>query len=381
MFKRLLVPLVAILTFVVVHAADSVLRSDHPDHYVVQRGDTLWDIAARFLRAPWLWPEIWQANPQVANPHLIYPGDILNLSYLGGRPQLSADGPQIRESDEEAIPALPLSEIEPFLKRMRVLEGDAWKGLPYVAGVEENRLLATEASYIYVRGLRAQPGDRVAVVRPTMSYREQRRRSGWRRSQTGEEYVRAQPWHAADSIHAGEGTRRPEELLGYEVMEVAHAQVIRGSDPMTLLVDDGRHEVKPGDLILPVDVAPFDLYFYPHASDSIPENLEVMAVTEALAGVGKYQVVALNRGARDGIANGQTYSVFRPGEHIRDRVRYPESNPIRDAFRDDSHVQLPEEFAGHVMVFRVFNRMSYALVMEAQTEIKPRDRLRSPYTL
>lgn len=106
-----------------------------------------------------------------------------------------------------------------------------------------------------------------------------------------------------------------------------------------------------------------------------------MAVTEALAGVGKYQIVALNRGARDGIANGQTYSVFRPGEQIRDRVRYPNANPIRDAIRDDSHVSLPEEFAGHVMVFRVFNRMSYALVMEGQREIKPRDRLRSPYSL
>lgn len=379
MLKRLLVPLVAIATFAVVHAADNLLRADHPDHYVVQRGDTLWDIAARFLRAPWLWPEIWQANPQVANPHLIYPGDILNLSYLGGRPQLSTDGPQIRESDAEPIPALPLSEIEPFLKRMRVLEGDAWKGLPYVAAVEENRLMTTEAGYIYVRGLRAEPGERVAIVRPTVHYRERPKRRT--RADDRETDVRTRPWHAVHSIHAGEGTRRPEQLLGYEVMEVAHAQVIRGQDPMTLLVDDGRHEVKPGDLILPVDLAPFDLYFHPHAPDSVPDDLVVMAITESLAGVGKYQVVALNRGARDGIANGQVYSVFRPGELIRDRVRYPNANPLRDSIRDDAHVLLPEEFAGHVMVFRVFNRMSYALVMEGQREIKPRYRLHAPYNL
>ena len=101
MFKRLLVPVVALLTLVAAHAAETVLRADHPDRYVVQRGDTLWDIAGRFLRHPWLWPEIWQANPQVANPHLIYPGDVLNLSYLGGRPQLSQDGPRIRERDGE----------------------------------------------------------------------------------------------------------------------------------------------------------------------------------------------------------------------------------------------------------------------------------------
>src|SRR5690606_21455685 len=174
MFKRLLVPLVALLTFVAVHAAESVLRDDHPDRYVVQRGDTLWDIAARFLRAPWLWPEIWQANPQVANPHLIYPGDVLNLSYLGGRPQLTRDGPQVRESDEEAIPALPLPEIVPFTKRMRVLDNDAWKGLPYVVGLEENRLRTAESNYVYVRGLQAQPGERVAIVRPTLAYRDVR---------------------------------------------------------------------------------------------------------------------------------------------------------------------------------------------------------------
>lgn len=153
MFKRLLVPVVALLTLVAAHAAETVLRADHPDRYVVQRGDTLWDIAGRFLRHPWLWPEIWQANPQVANPHLIYPGDVLNLSYLGGRPQLSQDGPRVRERDAQAVPPLPLSDIEPFLRRVRVLEGDAWKNLPYVVALEENRLRSTESQYIYARDL------------------------------------------------------------------------------------------------------------------------------------------------------------------------------------------------------------------------------------
>ena len=379
MFKRLLVPLVALLTFVAVHAAQSVLRDDHPDQYVVQRGDTLWDIAARFLRAPWLWPEIWQANPQVANPHLIYPGDVLNLSYLGGRPQLTREGPRVRESDEEAIPALPLSEIEPFLKRMRVLDDDAWKGLPYVVGLEESRLRTTESSYVYVRGLVAEPGERVAIVRPTLVYRDVREYNPRRGER--EDFARGHPWGAADSIHAGEKTRRPEQLLGYEVREVAHAQVIRGDDPMTLLVDDADMEVAAGDLILPVDDAPFDLYFYPRAPETVPSGIEVMAVTDAYGAVGKYQVVAINRGDQDGIESGQVYSVFKPGEHIRDSVRYPNANPIRDLHRDDAHVTLPNEFAGHVMVFRVFNRVSYGLVMEGQRPIQPRDRLDAPYGL
>ena len=379
MFKRLLVPAVALMTFVAVHAADSVLRSDHPDRYVVQKGDTLWDISARFLRHPWLWPEIWQANPQVANPHLIYPGDVLDLSYLGGKPQLSHDGPQIRSDDEEAIPALPLSQIEAFLKRVRVLDDDAWKNLPYIVATEENRPFAAETSYVYARDLDARPGDRVAIVRPTMAYREVSKRN--RQRHTVEQFGQGSPWSAADSIHAPDEVKRRETLLGYEVMEVGLAQVIRGGDPTTLLVDDADMEVRAGDLIVPVEVAPFDLYFYPQAPGPVANGMEVLAVTGDGVAAGKYQVVALNRGATDGIANGQVFSVFKPGEHIRDDVRYPNRNVFRDHRRDDSHVTLPDDFAGHVMVFRVFDRISYALVMEGQRPIHPRDRLREPYSL
>ncbi|MFB9067409.1 LysM peptidoglycan-binding domain-containing protein [Pseudofulvimonas gallinarii] len=379
MFKRLLAPAVALMTFVAVHAADSVLRSDHPDRYVVQKGDTLWDISARFLRHPWLWPEIWQANPQVANPHLIYPGDVLDLSYLGGKPRLSNGGPQIRSDDEAAIPALPLSHIEAFLKSVRVLEGDAWKHLPYIVATEENRPFAAETNYVYARNLDARAGDRVAIVRPTMAYREVSKRN--RQRHTVEQYARGTPWRAADSIHAPAETRRRETLLGYEVMEVGLAQVIRTGDPATLLVDDSDMEIKAGDLIVPVEVAPYDLYFYPQPPVSVPAGMEVMAVTGDGIAAGKYYVVALNRGAHDGVANGQVYSVFKPGEHIRDDVRYPNRNVFRDHRRDDSHVTLPDDFAGHVMVFRVFDRISYALVMEGQRPIHPRDRLREPYTL
>lgn len=379
MFKRLLAPAVALMTFVAVHAADSVLRSDHPDRYVVQKGDTLWDISARFLRHPWLWPEIWQANPQVANPHLIYPGDVLDLSYLGGKPQLSQNGPQIRSDDEAAIPALPLSEIEAFLKHVRVLEDDAWKHLPYIVAVEENRLYGAETNYVYARDLHAQAGDRVAIVRPTMAYREVSKRN--RQRHTVEQFGKGTPWTAADSIHAPDETRRRETLLGYEVIDVAVAQVIRTGDPATLLVDDADMEIRAGDLVVPLDVAPFDLYFYPQAPASVPDGMEVMAVTGGNVAVGRYQVVALNRGATDGIANGQVFSVFKPGEHIRDDVRYPRRNVFRDHRRDDSHVTLPDDFAGHLMVFRVFDRISYALVMEGQRPIAPRDRLREPYSL
>ena len=153
---------VALLT-VASFAAAVELRGDHPDTYVVKRGDTLWDIAGRFLQRPWLWPEIWQANPQVKNPHLIYPGDVLSLAYLD---RVTAQpGPR----QEAPINAIPLADVEPFLKNLTVV--DSFKELPYVVGLEENRLRASAGQNAYVLGLQdAQPGQRYAVVRPTVRF-------------------------------------------------------------------------------------------------------------------------------------------------------------------------------------------------------------------
>lgn len=138
-------------------------RADHPDTYVVKRGDTLWDIAGKFLRKPWLWPEIWQANPQIRNPHLIYPGDVLSLAYLD-RIGL-APGPR----NEAPINAIPLSDVEKYLKDLRVV--DQFEQLPYVVGLEEDHLRVAQGQIAYLRGVaNAQPGQRFLVVRPTVRY-------------------------------------------------------------------------------------------------------------------------------------------------------------------------------------------------------------------
>src|SRR6478672_17936 len=154
---------VTLLT-VTAYAAAVEMRGDHPDTYVVKRGDTLWDIAGRFLQRPWLWPEIWQANPQVKNPHLIYPGDVLSLAYLDRvamRPGQRSEGP---------LNAVPLSEIEPFLKDLRIV--DSIDGLPYVVGLEDDRLRSTRGQVAYIRGLEGIPaGQRYLVVRPEKRYR------------------------------------------------------------------------------------------------------------------------------------------------------------------------------------------------------------------
>ena len=151
------VVLTAALLTVATYAVAAEMRGDHPDTYVVKRGDTLWDIAGQFLKRPWLWPEIWQANPQIRNPHLIYPGDVISLAYLdrvAAQPGPRTDAP---------ITGVPLSQVEPFLKDLRVV--DSIDQMPYVVALEEDRLRSTQGEIAYIKGLSgAQPGQRYAVV-------------------------------------------------------------------------------------------------------------------------------------------------------------------------------------------------------------------------
>ncbi|MEE7547820.1 LysM peptidoglycan-binding domain-containing protein, partial [Xanthomonas sp. Kuri4-1] len=161
MLNRLRTVLAMAMLTVATYAAAVETAGDHPDTYVVRKGDTLWDIAGRFLKKPWLWPEIWQANPQVQNPHLIYPGDVLSLAYLDRVARASVTPGPRREAPLNAI---PLSDVEPFLKNLRVT--DSFQQLPYVVALEENRLRSAGGQLAYVAGLAdARPGQRYAVVR------------------------------------------------------------------------------------------------------------------------------------------------------------------------------------------------------------------------
>jgi hypothetical protein len=388
MFKPILALVAAATLSVAVFAADSDLRSDHPDTYVVQKGDTLWDIAGRFLNHPWLWPEIWQANPQVENPHLIYPGDVLSLVYLDGRPIVQVGqgdfGPRVRRSTEEAITTIPLSAVEPFLERMRMLDEGEAKTLPYVLAIEEDRLRGSEGQLVYVRRLDAEVGTRVVVLRPTQTYWDVPDRF-W--GKDGPRHVEAFDWENDrgrtlggwwDSVVFRHGTVRNGEFLGYEVMEVAQGEVLRGGDPSTVLVQFGDAEVREGDLVVVGGSMPFDLTFMPRPPEQVPDNMRVVAAKGGMEFSGRNMVVALSRGASDGVENGQVYSVFNQGAIVRDDTEYDE-NDARTLFRPSkADVQLPEEFAGHVMVFRTFDRISYGLVMDGIRPVRLGDTLHEP---
>ncbi len=215
----------------------------HPDQYVVKRGDTLWDISAMFLRDPWYWPEIWYANPQVENPHLIYPGDVLTLVYVNGKPQLQLQrgstttggteklSPRIREQGlESAIPTIPLEAIGAFLSRGAVLQKDEITRAPYVVSIRDQHLVGAAGNDLYVRGNLGALGQGYSIV------------------------------------HVGETLRDPDDgdVVGHEGVYVGAGTLRRTGDPATLFLTDSTREAMEGDRLISQDVA-FPAQFTPRA--------------------------------------------------------------------------------------------------------------------
>jgi hypothetical protein len=390
MLKQILAVVAGAGIAVGVFAADAVLKDGHPDTYTVQKGDTLWDIAGKFLSKPWLWPEIWQANPQVENPHLIYPGDVLNLVWIDGQRRLTVGerppfGPRVRaEPLADATTAVPLGRVLPFLEKIRVVDKAEYAGLPYVVAIEEGRLRGTPGHAVYVRGLDAAPGSRVVLVRATNDYydvpdsafwQEQRRRVAAHSLEADGDFYNP-TWHWTWTLRFGESGR--SEYLGTELLEIAQGEVLRGGDPATVLVQASDNEVRAGDRLVVGGSMPFDLTFYPRAPKTVPDNLRVVSLAGAYNAAGPNQVVALSRGASDGLANGDVFSIYQPGFEVVDRVKHPDGS-LERAFRPGrTTVTTPEEFVGHAMVFRTFDRIAYALVMDGIRPVQPGDVLREP---
>jgi hypothetical protein len=266
-----------------------------------------------------------------------------------------------------------------------MLDRSELDGMPYVVALEENRLRSTTGQIAYVRGIDVAPGSTVYILRPTYAYydvsrddddaREHRRPN--RVKEWNSTRGRYEPKLWDESIMDG-WRRRKGEYLGHEVMEVGVGEVLRTGDPSTVLVQYGDVEIKKGDLVTLEPSPPFDLTFYPRAAERMPDNMRVLAFTDALAVVGPKQVVALNKGARDGVENGQVYSIYQPGAFIRDEVRHPTGEWEGTFRRRHGEVELPEEFVGHVMIFRTFEKVSYGLVMNGIRPVHLGDALHPP---
>ncbi len=317
------------------------LNPHHPDRYVVVKGDTLWDIAARFLKDPWLWPEIWYQNPDIHNPHLIYPGDVISLVYVNGKPRLKVQrGPAVArlspkarsQSLAQAIPTIPLDAIRPFLTRPLVVGEHDLERAPYVLASADEHLIAGAGDRIYARGIQDKAHARYNLFR------------------AGDAYV---------DPDTG-------EVLGYAALYLGEAQVQRFGDPATLAVNASTREIASGDRLLPVTDENTRAHFLPHAPAKDVGG-RIIAVMDGVREIGQYQVVVLNRGTREGIEVGHVLRVRQAGETLRDPV-------------DPKHrqVRLPDEDAGLVMVFRTFEKVSFGLVMDARRPIHVLDRLARP---
>ncbi|NEZ04460.1 LysM peptidoglycan-binding domain-containing protein [Wenzhouxiangella sp. XN201] len=378
--KRIIILTVIVLAAFTVQAQDVELRDDHPREYVVQEGDTLWDIAGRFLTRPWQWPAIWDANPEIENPHLIYPGDVISLVFVGGEPRLRVDdsvrrlSPEVRrEPIEGPISTIPFDAIEAFIRRPRIIGAEEFEQLPYVIANNEERIYAGPGDRTYVRGLEdARVGEEFVLARVTYQFEDRsvdpdseikikRNRILATKGQVPSD---VRPPSAIWKATIGRMDRFNYPIIGYELWETARARVLKAGDPAILEIVSGRRETVAGDFALPIDDYQYDPHFYPRAMDSVPDHARVLAMTESSYGAGHYQIVAINLGASDGVEAGHVFSVFRPGSTVRDERGYPAWSRKAAQNRDERYVDLPDEFAGQLMVFRAFDRLSYAIVLE-----------------
>jgi len=324
------------------------LASGAPEEYVVQDGDTLWDIAATFLRDPWYWPEVWYVNPQVENPHLIYPGDVLALVVIDGQQRITNVrasvyrlSPQARITPlTEAVASIPYEQISSFLSKGLILEEGQIQQLPYILATRGDHLVASAGNEIYVRGGRPAPnGTRFSIV------------------------------HISDELRDPDNN----DVIGFQGIYVGEGAMSRGGDPATVSLTDTNREALAGDRLIP-ETVDIPLNFFPKSPD-INVDGRIIAVVDGVSLIGQYQVVVLNRGARNGLAPGDVLSVFQAGEVVKDRFA---SGSISSRWSSGESVRLPDEEAGTVMIFKVYDRIGYALVMEATSDIHVLDAVRNP---
>ncbi len=314
------------------------LAEGHPDQYVVQVGDTLWDISAMFLKDPWYWPEIWYVNPQIENPHLIYPGDVLGLVYIDGMPRITTVrgstyrlSPQARVTPlTEAINTIPYDAIAAFLSHGMVLEKNQADALPYIVDTRGEHLIAAAGNQVYVRGLDS--------------------------NMAGEQF---------NVVNIGEKLVDPDDgrVIGYQGNFVGEGTLRRVGDPSTVWLTDTSQELYRGDRLVPAQVD-LPLNFFPGKPNVVVDG-RIISVVGGVTQIGQYQVVVINRGAGQGVAVGDVLTVFQAGERVDDVVK-------------GGKVTLPDEEAGTVMIFKVYDRISYALVMEATQAIHVLDAVRNP---
>lgn len=328
----------------------SALAANAPDTYTVKRGDTLWDISSIFLTSPWRWPELWGMNKaQIANPHLIYPGQTLRLVKSDGRARLELAGgeaaaagdvvrlsPTVRDlgSDRDAIPSIPNRIIEPFLSRPAIVSPDELARYPRIVATQEQRVHVGVGDTVFGRGFTDEAIERFAIFRP------------------------ARPLFDPDDVER----RRP---IAWEAFYLGVAQKTRGGDIATLRILESTQEIGVGDRLVPITRVPV-INYVPRRPEQ-PIDGRIVSIYSGLAETGTQSIVTLNRGARQGMQVGYVLALLDAGATIRDRT-----SDRREL------ITLPDERIGVMFVFRVFDEISYALVFRVTKPVRVGDRFTQP---
>jgi len=355
------------------------VKADYPQKYTVKRGDTLWGIASKFLKDPWYWPEIWQRNPQVQNPHLIYPGDILTLIYVDGIPQIqvtrpisqtvtteTSDGreetvvrtetmdttrsglkvvklsPGIRRtSRDEQIPTIPSDIIHQFLARPRVVTLDEINKAPYIVASDEAHLILGTNNRVYIRG------------------------------ELDKEIVRYSVYHR------GEELRDPKtnDILGYEILYSGEVRIDVYGNPATGIITEGTREIFIGDFLMTTNTSEVTHLYYPKVP-SEDVDAQIISLFDAISGVGSYQIVVINLGQDDGMEIGHILATYYRGGEALDKFMARKS--VERGQEKYLKVTLPDERSGLLMLFRIFEKVSYGLILESTRTIRKYDVVRKP---
>ncbi|OIR02528.1 LysM domain/BON superfamily protein [mine drainage metagenome] len=380
MFRHIITLLMFCCLSFNINAQEVTLKENHPDRHVVVKGDTLWDISATFLKDPWQWPKVWQLNrSQIKNPHLIYPGDVVFLDYSSGQPQLRLlretvtlqPGAIVEPLEKTAIPTISLSVIAPFLSQPLIIEKDQLVNSPRIIAAQEDRVALSPGTRIYINKIEEGDGLNWFIYRP-----------------------------AGNLIDPD-----TNEVLGVEATYLGDAKITKYGEPASADITKAKEEIFTKDRLIPSGDE-VTTNFVPHAPET---NIvgRIINIYGGIADAGPESIVSINRGSADGLEVGHVLAINRYGRIIKDPEAIEDSSKPklkelnfdikRDAdgkkiinFKKDTQratgklalepgmVKLPDERIGLLMVFRVFDRVSYALVMQASQPINKLDSVNTP---
>lgn len=338
--QRLIISLICLLLPALACADTPEIRDNAPDRHVVVKGDTLWDISAEFFKDPWKWPQIWGMNKDtIKDPHWIYPGDVIILDRTNGTLRIGEGGEtapvdlnvvklspaaRVSKSEHDAIPSIPYSAIGPFLGRPLIIGETELDHAPTLVGTYEQRVILGNNDLAYVKGLPDDKGLSWQIYRP------------------GQKLVDPET----------------KEALGREAVYLGEAEVEKFGDVSTLRITKAIQEINKGDRFVQAsnDIV---ISYLPRP----PENqiaARVISIYNGVSQAGQGSVVTLNKGTRDGLENGHVLALYRKGEIV------------------DKNLTLPDMRYGLLFVFRTFDKVAYALVMQTQLPVELLDRAQTP---